>query len=103
MAGKILLQTQPLQETAPVSLDEAIALIESGQGEGLNVDLGNGCTARADGHRGLEGLLQRLRGHRMMLALASGAADLSRFKGRNAALMVDPLVQEILDAASQKD
>ena len=48
-------------------------------------------------------MLQRLRGHRMMMSLASGGADLSRFAGMGDAVIVAPLVQEILDAADQKD
>ncbi|WP_155841804.1 MULTISPECIES: hypothetical protein [Hyphomonas] len=93
----------PLPDPKAVSLDEAISLLEAGKGEGLLVDLGHGRTATADGHRGEEGLLQRLRGHRMMMSLASGGADLSRFAGMGDAVIVAPLVQEILDAADQKD
>lgn len=78
-------------------------MLEAGKGENLVVDLGNGRMASADGHRGTDGLLQRLRGHRMMLSLASGGADLSRFEGTGDTLVVAPLVQEILDAATQKD
>ena len=93
----------PIPDTKPVSLEEGISLLEAGQGEGLVVDLGNGRTASADGHRGTDGLLQRLRGHRMMLSLATGGADLSRFEGLNDSVIVAPLVQEILDATGQKD
>ena len=93
----------PIPDPKPVTLEEAISLLEAGQGEGLVVDLGNGRMATAEGHRGTDGLLQRLRGHRMMLSLASGGADLSRFDGTGNALIVAPLVQEILDAAAQKD
>lgn len=98
-----LMRAHTLPETPPVSLDEAISRLEAGQGEDMIVDLGNGRTASADGHRGSEGLLQRLRGHRMMLALASGAADLSRFETTPDKVSVAPMVQEILDAATQKD
>ncbi|WP_340692294.1 hypothetical protein [Hyphomonas sp.] len=86
-----------------LSLDEAISRLEAGQGDGVIVDLGGGRTAVADGHRGDDGLLQRLRGHRMMVALASGAADLSKFSAAADAVKVAPLVQEILDAAVQRD
>ena len=86
-----------------LGLDEAITRLEAGQGDGLVVDLGNGRTAVADGHRGDDGLLQRLRGHRMMVALASGAADLSQFSANDGTVKVSPLVQEILDAAVQRD
>lgn len=86
-----------------LTLEEGITRLEAGEGEGLVVDLGAGRLAAADGHRGPEGLLQRLRGHRMMLALASGTADLSRFVPSNDKLVISPLVQEILDAATQRD
>ncbi|MEQ8301563.1 MAG: hypothetical protein RH945_13565 [Hyphomonas sp.] len=86
-----------------LGLDEAITRLEAGQGDGVVVDLGDGRTATADGHRGNDGLLQRLRGHRMMVALASGAADLSQFSASTGAVKVSPLVQEILDAAVQRD
>ena len=89
-----VMRIDPIPDTKPVSLFE---------GEGLVVDLGNGRTASADGHRGTDGLLQRLRGHRMMLSLATGGADLSRFEGLNDSVIVAPLVQEILDATGQKD
>lgn len=39
----------------------------------------------------------------MMIALASGAADLSRFSVAPRSLIVAPAVQEILDAATQRD
>lgn len=97
----------PLRASAPASetrlcLDEAIARLEAGAGAGIVVDLGGGRSARADGHRGSDGLLQRLRGHRMLMALASGAADLSRFETSPGELRIDPDVQEILDAAIRR-
>jgi hypothetical protein len=98
-----VMRIDPIPDTKPVTLEEGISLLEAGQGEGLVVDLGNGRTASADGHRGTDGLLQRLRGHRMMLSLATGGADLSRFEGLNVSVIVAPLVQEILDATGQKD
>jgi hypothetical protein len=98
-----VMRIDPILDAQPVTLEEGISLLEAGQGEGLVVDLGNGRTASADGHRGTDGLLQRLRGHRMMLSLASGGADLSRFEGMSDSIIVAPLVQEILDAAGQKD
>jgi hypothetical protein len=39
----------------------------------------------------------------MMLALASGAADLSRFSAVPRALTIAPGVQEILDATTHRD
>lgn len=98
-----MMRTNPFQGSQTIGLDEAIRRLEAGDGDGLVVDLGDGRFATADGHRGAEGLLQRLRGHRMMLALASGAADLSRFEAAPDTLIVAPLVQEILDVATQRD
>jgi hypothetical protein len=91
-----------LAARAPVmathSLDDAIVLLEAGQGAGLIVDLGHGRLARASGMRGDEGLLQRLRGHKLILALASGQADLSHFSGSARPLVIAPEVQDIIDA-----
>jgi hypothetical protein len=84
-----------------VSVDEAIRLIEAGNGEGLRVDLGGGRFASADTPRGTDGLLQRLRGHKMLTALSQDG-DLSRFKPPSTQVHVAPAVQEILDAATRK-
>lgn len=89
-------------EAITTSLEDAIRKLEAGAGEGLAVDLGSGRVARADSPRGNEGLLQRLRGHKMLLALASGGADLSRLKSAPCDVQVAPAVREILDAASRK-
>lgn len=89
--------------TAPaVSVDDAIRLIEAGKGDGLRVDLGGGRFASADTPRGTDGLLQRLRGHKMLLALSADGSDLSRLKPPAAAVTVVPAVREILDAATRK-
>lgn len=85
-----------------VGVDEAIRRIEAGQGEGLRVDLGGGRFASADTPRGADGLLQRLRGHKMLTALAEGGGDLSRFKPPATDVTVSPAVREILDAATRK-
>jgi hypothetical protein len=103
MRGGSTMRVNPAPEPRPLGLDEAIRLLESGQGQDISVDLGEGRLARADSARGSEGLLQRLRGHKMMLALASGAADLSRFSVAPRSLTIAPGVQEILDAATHKD
>ena len=103
MAGEPVMRVRPAHESRPLGLDEAIRLLEAGEGQDITVDLGDGRIARADGTRGAEGLLQRLRGHKMMIALASGAADLSRFSAAPRSLTVAPAVQEILDAATQRD
>ena len=96
------MQARTLRAEAVTGLDEAIRKLEAGTGDGLAVDLGSGRVARADSPRGQEGLLQRLRGHKMLLALASGGADLSRLKGMTRELQVAPAVREILDAAARK-
>ncbi|KCZ50090.1 MULTISPECIES: hypothetical protein [unclassified Hyphomonas] len=103
MADGSAMRVHPAPDTKPLGLDEAIRLLEAGQGQDICVDLGDGRLARADGPRGSEGLLQRLRGHKMMLALASGAADLSHFTASPHALTIAPGVQEILDATTQRD
>ncbi len=102
MADGSQLQTRALRAEITTGLEEAIGRLEAGKGEGLAVDLGGGRIARADSPRGDEGLLQRLRGHRMLLALASGSADLSRLKTMPGDLQVAPAVREILDAAARK-
>ena len=66
MADGNMMRAASLQDTKAISLEDAISRLESGQGEDLTVDLGNGRIATADGSRGTEGLLQRLRGHSMM-------------------------------------
>lgn len=103
MADGSAMRVHPAPDTKPLGLDEAIRLLEAGQGQDICVDLGDGRLARADGPRGSEGLLQRLRGHKMMLALASGAADLSHFTASPHALTIAPGVQEILDATTHRD
>lgn len=91
-----------LDQDALISLEDAIRHLEAGAGDGIAVDLGGGRIARADSPRGSEGLLQRLRGHRMLVALASGGVDLSRLKTLSGELQVAPAVQEILDAAMRR-
>ncbi|MFN3607680.1 MAG: hypothetical protein ACK4Y9_01325 [Hyphomonas sp.] len=102
MADGSQMAARALRAEANTSLDEAIRKLETGAGEGVAVDLGSGRIARADSPRGDEGLLQRLRGHKMLLALASGGVDLSRLKGGARELQVAPAVREILDAAVRK-
>lgn len=102
MADGSQVQARALRAETRIGLEEAIRQLEAGTGEGLAVDLGSGRVARADSPRGEEGLLQRLRGHKMLLALASGGADLSRLKGMPREVQVAPAVREILDAATRK-
>ena len=89
-----------LPNPAPiVSLDEGIALIESGEApETICVDIGHEVLVRADGSKGLQGLLQRLRGHRMILALSSGETAPSVVAMRSGKPDLHPDVAEILDA-----
>lgn len=84
---------------APVSLDDAIALIESGEAtDALCVDIGHDVMIRADGGQGLQGLLQRLRGHRMILSLSAGERADSVIAMRSGKPELHPHVAEILDA-----
>ncbi len=102
MADGSQIRARALCADVTTGLEEAIGKLEAGAGAGLAVDLGGGRIARADSPRGDEGLLQRLRGHKMLLALASGHADLSRLKAQSGDLQVAPAVREILDAAARK-
>ncbi len=103
MAEGSTLRARTSLDAAPaVSIDEAIRRLEAGQGEGLRVDLGGGRYAAADTPRGADGLLQRLRGHKLLTALAEGGADLSRLKPPSTEVTVAPEVREILDAATRK-
>ena len=89
-----------LPETPPiVSLDEGSVLIESGKApENICVDIGHDILVRADGSKGLQGLLQRVRGHRMVMTLASGEASDSVVPMRSGKPDMHPDVAEILDA-----
>lgn len=82
-----------------VSLDQGIALIESGDApDNICVDIGSNTLLRADGVNGLAGLLQRLRGHRMILALSSGEIAPSVVPMRSGKPDMHPDVAAILDA-----
>lgn len=89
-----------LPEPPPVlTLDEAIALIEAEEApENICVDIGYDVLLRADGPKGLQGLLQRLRGHRMILAVSSGELTSSVVPMRSGKPDMHPDVAEILDA-----
>ena len=90
---------EQLNPTPAVSLDEGISLIEAGDAsENLCVDIGHEMVIRADGSQGLQGLLQRLRGHRMILALSSGETAPSVVAMRSGKPELHPDVAEILDA-----
>lgn len=82
-----------------VSLDEGISLIESGDApDDICVDIGSNTLLRADGIKGLAGLLQRLRGHRMILSLSSGEIAPSVVPMRSGKPDMHPDVAAILDA-----
>ena len=100
--GNMLRVPLSLKLAPAVSVDDAIRLIEAGRGEGLRVELGGGRFACADTPRGTDGLLQRLRGHKMLTALSQDGGDLSRMKPPATEVTVAPAVQEILDAAMRK-
>jgi len=83
----------------PVDLETAISMIEAGDAsEALEVDLGDGCIARADGRKGLQGLLQRLRGHRRLTSMAYSTAGSSIVPMRPGTPDMHPDVVAILDA-----
>jgi len=82
-----------------VSMDQAIALLEADEApENICVDIGHDMFVRADGAKGLQGLLQRLRGHRMILSLSSGELAQSVVPMRSGKPDMHPDVAEILDA-----
>ena len=82
-----------------VSLDDGIAMIEAGDApETISVDIGEGVLLRANGAQGLQGLLQRLRGHRMILSLSSGEIASSVVPMRSGKPDMHPDVAAILDA-----
>ncbi len=81
-------------------LEEAIARLESGEAAGdMQVDLGDGRIAQADGPNGEPGLLQRLRGHRLLLAMSE---DIAVLPGPTDDIMiVSNDVRELLDAVKK--
>lgn len=82
-----------------VDLDAAIALLEGDDApENICVDIGHATLLRADGPKGAQGLLQRLRGHRMILALSSGELTQKVVPMRSGKPDMHPDVAEILDA-----
>ena len=82
------------------SLDDAITRLESGKQTGdFEVDFGDGVAARVSPG---PGLLQRLKGHRMLLAVAGGAADLSATRPQDRGLFIDPDAAALLGAMPSK-
>ena len=86
-------------EAAPVSLDEAISLLETGQADpDLCVDFGDGHYGTAKEHHGLDGLLQRARGLRLIALMARGEPVDRPAHMRSGKAVLHPSVEEILDA-----
>jgi len=102
MADGNSLRTPFAQAIKLLSIDEAIRALEAGDADGVTVDLGGGRIARADTPRGADGLLQRLRGHKMLLLQAASGPDVSCLRRLSADVQVAPAVREILDAATRR-
>jgi len=91
------LVTEDFSET--VSLSDGLALLErGGPRPGLRVDLGNGAIAKADGKLGQSGLIQRLMGHRLLVALAGDPAQ-EGLELPNRQLDVSKQTKDLLDLA----
>lgn len=87
----------------PVDLKAGIKQLEQGGPRpGLMVDVGHGNIARANGHLGQAGLLQRLMGHRLLAALATDPAC-ENVKLPERKLEVDPDIALLLDLARSPD
>lgn len=83
-----------------LSLDEAISVLEAGQATGdMQVDFGDGIAVTVVTG---PGLLQRLKGHRMLLAVADGAADLTAARPVDRGVFIDPDAAALLDALPGK-
>ncbi len=90
-----------IDAAAPLSLDAAIALIESGQAGPMQIAIDGEHRIQVAGRHEAERLLPRLHGHRRLLALAAGGGDLSGLRAAGKPLAVAPEVREILDAAAR--
>lgn len=89
------LVTEAYSET--VDLSEGISRLErGGPRPGLQVDLGFGAVAKADGPLGQSGLTQRLLGHRLLLALAADPVNES-LELPERTLDITPTTLELLD------
>jgi len=83
------------------TLDAAISAVEAGQVTGpLQVDFGTGLSTKVSPG---PGLLQRLKGHRMLTAIASGSADLSAPRSAKQPVWVDDQVSEMLGAVPKSN
>jgi len=93
-----LIKDTPANE-AMLSVDAAIAAIEAEAcADTVQVDLGNGLIAKADGRLGLGGLLQRLRSHKVLTAFAQMPVGQSATPMRPFTPDMHPDVAIILDA-----
>jgi len=91
--------TMSQKTSPPISLNQAIAELESGSIDAsFSVNLGDGQLARADGVYGTEGLLQRLRGYRLVQALAELESRPKATDTDSSPLKIHPNVSVILDA-----
>ena len=91
------LVTEDFTET--VSLADGLSALErGGPRPGLCVDLGHGAIAKADGALGQAGLIQRLMGHRLLVALAGDPAQ-EGLKLPNRSLDITEHTKELLDLA----
>ncbi|MEM5516982.1 hypothetical protein WNY37_08465 [Henriciella sp. AS95] len=87
-----------------LSLDEAIALLESGKADtSIRIDFGGGVIGQPEDQSDLDGLLQRARGVRLIKMIADGDAIESAQHLRSGKPALHPLVEEILDALRQSD
>ena len=87
-------------ERDALGLDEAISLLEAGKANGdMQVDFGDGIAVKVVTG---PGLLQRLKGHRMLLAVADGAADLTAARPPERKIFIDPDAAALLDALPGK-
>lgn len=87
-----------------LTLDQAIAAIEADAcSDDVQVDLGNGLIAKANGRMGLGGLLQRLRAHKVLLSFAKMPAGSSATPMRPFSPDMHPDVAIILDALRKAD
>ena len=102
MVDSLSMKEHP-EPPAILALDEAITLIERGGApDNICVELAPGLLVQADGEKGMQGLLQRLRGHRMILALSAGEAAESVVPMRSGKPDMHPDVAEILDALNDQ-
>ncbi|MEQ9315171.1 MAG: hypothetical protein RLN72_04920 [Henriciella sp.] len=95
-------QTSDMGKT--VSLDEGIALLESGKADAsICIDFGEGVFGQAEDENDLDGLLQRARGLRLIRMMVAGEEIEQPVTMRSGKPALHPLVEEILDALRNAD